>query len=516
MAAPATAIVGYDLKFYAHPPKGQEPLSGLRRQAEQAQTVAFRNGSLQGAYLIMAARALGLDCGPMSGFDNAGVDKEFFAGTDIKSNFLCNLGYRRPHGLRPRGPRFAFDEMARSSSAEAMNVLAFDTCFGAVSAAVRWRSGRGEWLLREAYEARSAGHAERLFPMIAEVMEGAGLAFSAIDRIAVTLGPGGFTGVRVGIAAARALALATGKPVVATTSLAVMAHRAEEMLAGRARWSAAGSWSPSMPAAACALRSELHAGAIETGEALLLTPEAAARASGRARCCRRRLGGSRGRRRGAGSRRRRRASLARTCSPMPASLPSWPPASRRSSPSGRSICGRRMPAAGAATPCRGRRHDEAGAARALSIRGWGPQHAGELARLHAPPVRRGLGCGQLRGAADHPGSHARSWPRRAEPLADACGLHPRAAGGGRGRDPHPRACARTGSGWASAGGWSRSLCRAAGKAERAGSHLEVAASNVAALALYKRLGFKESGRRKGYYERPGAPPRTPSTYRLPL
>ena len=113
MAAPATAIVGYDLKFYAHPPKGQDPLSGFADRPEQAQIVAFRNGSLQGAYLIIAARSLGLDCGPMSGFDNAGVDKEFFAGTDTKSNFLCNLGFGDRAGLRPRAPRFVFDEMAK-------------------------------------------------------------------------------------------------------------------------------------------------------------------------------------------------------------------------------------------------------------------------------------------------------------------------------------------------------------------------------------------------------------------
>ena len=112
MAAPATVILAYDLEFYAHPPKGQEPLSGFDGKPERAQAVAFRNGSLQGAYLIMAARALGLDCGPMSGFDNAGVDREFFAGTTIKSNFLCNLGHGDRTGLRPRGPRFAFDEMA--------------------------------------------------------------------------------------------------------------------------------------------------------------------------------------------------------------------------------------------------------------------------------------------------------------------------------------------------------------------------------------------------------------------
>jgi 3-hydroxypropanoate dehydrogenase len=112
MSAPATAIVGYDARFFEHPPRGQEPLSGFTDKPERAQAVALRNGSLQGAYLIVAARALGLDCGPMSGFDNAGVDKEFFAGTDTKSNFLCNLGFGDPTGLRPRGPRFAFDEMA--------------------------------------------------------------------------------------------------------------------------------------------------------------------------------------------------------------------------------------------------------------------------------------------------------------------------------------------------------------------------------------------------------------------
>jgi tRNA threonylcarbamoyladenosine biosynthesis protein TsaB len=112
-----------------------------------------------------------------------------------------------------------------------MNILAFDTCFGAVSAAVRRREPAG-WPLHEVCELRAAGHAERLFPMIAEVMGAAGLEFADLDRIAVTRGPGSFTGVRVGVSAARALALATGKPVVATTSLAVMAHRAEQLLGG--------------------------------------------------------------------------------------------------------------------------------------------------------------------------------------------------------------------------------------------------------------------------------------------
>lgn len=110
--APACAIIGYDLKFYAHPPKGQDPLPGFDDNPERARTVAFRNGSLQGAYFMLAARSLGLDVGPMSGFDNAGVDAAFFAGTDVKSNFLCNVGYGDRASLRPRGPRFACDEIA--------------------------------------------------------------------------------------------------------------------------------------------------------------------------------------------------------------------------------------------------------------------------------------------------------------------------------------------------------------------------------------------------------------------
>ena len=115
MAAPATAIIGYDLDFYEHLPKlfpHANARSWFAGKPDHIAATAFRNGSLQGAYLILAARALGLDCGPMSGFDNAGVDKEFFAGTKIKSNFLCNLGFGDASDLKPRSPRFAFEEIA--------------------------------------------------------------------------------------------------------------------------------------------------------------------------------------------------------------------------------------------------------------------------------------------------------------------------------------------------------------------------------------------------------------------
>jgi 3-hydroxypropanoate dehydrogenase len=116
MEAPVCAIVGYDMEFYEHLPKlfpHTDARSWFAGKPEKIQETAFRNGTLQGGYLILAARALGLDCGPMSGFDNGGVDKEFFAGTSIRSNFLCNLGYGDSTGVRPRSPRFEFHEMAK-------------------------------------------------------------------------------------------------------------------------------------------------------------------------------------------------------------------------------------------------------------------------------------------------------------------------------------------------------------------------------------------------------------------
>ena len=114
MLAPATAILAYDLNFYDKldklSPNPNAKESWLQKTPEQVQEAAFRNASLQGGYFILAARAVGLDCGPMSGFDNAGVDKEFFAGTAIRSNFLCNLGFGDETGIRPRAGRLDFDE----------------------------------------------------------------------------------------------------------------------------------------------------------------------------------------------------------------------------------------------------------------------------------------------------------------------------------------------------------------------------------------------------------------------
>lgn len=114
MTAPVTVIIGYDLEYYRELPQLLPHYEGLAERIaanpDAIEPGAFRNGSLQAAYLIIAARALGLDCGPMSGFDNAAVDKAFFPGGRIKSNLICAMGYGDRKALRPRSPRLSFDE----------------------------------------------------------------------------------------------------------------------------------------------------------------------------------------------------------------------------------------------------------------------------------------------------------------------------------------------------------------------------------------------------------------------
>ena len=116
MTAPVCAVIGYDVSCWKNlnklfPFKDMSQL--FENNPEFAETTAFRNGSMQGAYFILAARSLGLDCGPMSGFDNARVDEEFFAGTEIKSNFLCNLGYGVWDNIPSRAPRLQFGEVCK-------------------------------------------------------------------------------------------------------------------------------------------------------------------------------------------------------------------------------------------------------------------------------------------------------------------------------------------------------------------------------------------------------------------
>lgn len=119
MSAPVIAIIAHDTDFHSllhktfpHNPGFADMFKGDEKRAAR-ESFAFRNGSLQGAYLIMAARAIGLDCGPMSGFDNAMVDQLFFSGSNVKSNFLCALGYGDPAKVMERLPRLGFDEVCQ-------------------------------------------------------------------------------------------------------------------------------------------------------------------------------------------------------------------------------------------------------------------------------------------------------------------------------------------------------------------------------------------------------------------
>jgi 3-hydroxypropanoate dehydrogenase len=117
MSAPVTAIIAHDLEFFENLPKLMPHVDArswfARLPAEKIERAAFQNGTLQGAYLLLAARALGLDCGPMGGFDNAKVDAEFFPDGKWKSNFLMNLGHGDPAKLHPRNPRLEFEEACR-------------------------------------------------------------------------------------------------------------------------------------------------------------------------------------------------------------------------------------------------------------------------------------------------------------------------------------------------------------------------------------------------------------------
>ena len=117
LEAPLTVIIGNDFDFASELPKlmphNAEAMQHAFAQPGMTEATARRNGTLQGGYLIIAARALGLDCGPMSGFDNAGVDREFFADTRIESNFICSIGYGDPASLFPRNQRLTFDEASR-------------------------------------------------------------------------------------------------------------------------------------------------------------------------------------------------------------------------------------------------------------------------------------------------------------------------------------------------------------------------------------------------------------------
>jgi len=117
MTAPVCVIVAYDTEFYDKLPKlfphNPDARSWFAKDKQVAEKNAFRNGSLQGAYFMIAARALGLDCGPMSGFNNEGVDREFFPDGKVKSNFICSIGHGDPKAVFARSPRLSFDEACK-------------------------------------------------------------------------------------------------------------------------------------------------------------------------------------------------------------------------------------------------------------------------------------------------------------------------------------------------------------------------------------------------------------------
>ena len=116
MTAPVTVIVAYNPEFWRHMdrlfPHG-DMKTMFEKSPEMAEQASFRNGSLMGGYMILAARSLGLDCGPMSGFDVNKVNEVFLSGTSYKANFLCNIGYGDPESVKERGPKFSFDEIAK-------------------------------------------------------------------------------------------------------------------------------------------------------------------------------------------------------------------------------------------------------------------------------------------------------------------------------------------------------------------------------------------------------------------
>jgi 3-hydroxypropanoate dehydrogenase len=116
MAAPVTAIIATDFAFFEHLPRTfphTDAKSWFVGKPEVINHTAIRNGTLQGAYFMIAARAIGIDVGAMSGYDAAGVDKEFFDGSTVKSNFICNLGHGDPSGVMDRSPRFDFEDIAK-------------------------------------------------------------------------------------------------------------------------------------------------------------------------------------------------------------------------------------------------------------------------------------------------------------------------------------------------------------------------------------------------------------------
>ena len=201
--------------------------AGFDGDAEGRKVAAMRNSSLQGGYFILAARALGLDTGPMSGFDNAAVDAEFFADQpNVKSNFISTLGYGDPEtifGTQPT-PRFRQSSTKSYKAPRVPTTLAID-CVG-TGCSVALFDDRA--VLAHEHLDIGRGHAERLVPLIATLPDK-----GRADCIAVNVGPGSFTGVRIGLSVARALGLAWGAEVLGYSALDLTAAVARNGWRGR-------------------------------------------------------------------------------------------------------------------------------------------------------------------------------------------------------------------------------------------------------------------------------------------
>ena len=376
-----------------------------------------------------------------------------------------------------------------------MTLLAFDTCFGAVSVAVRYRAANGDWSIREAYEARQTGHAERLMPMIAETMAGAGLEFNQIERFAVTVGPGSFTGVRVGVAAARAFALAAARPVVGISSLEVIAARGRQLMGARADGR---TLMVAIDARRGGLYCALHRDGTTVADTspMLLTPEAAialARDHGAL------VIGSGGpiladHAAALGHTIDIGAGLHRASRTLSGAAGSGSSAHSRSG-AALSAQPRCPPAAG---PDRETDMTDAPSRAAVSLLWSSPDDAPAIATLHATLFPTPWEADAVRALIEHPAavSLIAALPGRqivgfviAQIAADeaeilSIGVAPDAQRQGIGRKLVD------------------GTLRAASRAEARRLYLDVAASNAAARALYAACGFTEAGLRKAYYTLP--------------
>ena len=382
-----------------------------------------------------------------------------------------------------------------------MNVLAFDTCFDACSVA----AGRGlrglSPSISACHEPMATGHAERLMPMIDEQLAAAGLEMRDLDRIAITLGPGTFTGTRISVAAGRALALALDVPVVAVTSLKLMAMnfaanargagelaiatdaRRGEVYFERFNPHTLQSLAPAAVLGAAAAAAALsRAGAVVAGSGAAAVAHAAQG-----------LGAQRLRDRAGPSARRPRHVVSCHGNASDARYPSALSACTRRQTAGRRRNRQEWPLTSNVTPFRNLNH--------ISLLWAAPERAGEIAQLHAKLFDQPWDEASIKALLDHPASTSLIAVAGNPQLIKGFIIAQLAA------DEAEILSVGVSPDWQRSGLGARlleGLCRASKRGEARRVFLEVAEDNAAARALYAKMGFKETGRRKGYYQRAGS------------